>query len=300
MLELLFHVPFIVSLHPLILTAMKIHVIEPGTFKLDGGATFGVIPKTLWEKAYPSDENNLCLFALRSLLIETGSRLILIDTGIGNKQDEKFYRHYHRSGHHSMVKALEEKGFAASQITDVLLTHLHFDHVGDAVSQNEKGELEPTFKHATYHVSRRQWQWAMQPNQREKASYLAENILPLEKAGMIRLIEQNEKWFGNIELRMFHGHTDGLVVPFISYKGKTLVFTTDLLAMAAQIPSSWVCGYDTRPLLSFEERESFLSEACDNNYFLIFQHDYYTECCQLERTEKGIRQGKTYKLSEVL
>jgi glyoxylase-like metal-dependent hydrolase (beta-lactamase superfamily II) len=279
---------------------MKIHTIEPGTFKLDGGATFGVVPKSMWQKVYPADENNLCMFALRNLLVVAGDKLILIDTGIGNKQEEKFYTHYHRSGHHSIVKALEEKGFTPDQVTDVLLTHLHFDHVGDAVKRETDGSLSPTFKNATYHASQRQWEWANHPNQRERASFLKDNFLPLQEAGVLNFVTDNMELFPGIEVRQYHGHTDGLMVPFIQYNGKTLVYTSDLLAMAAHIPASWVCGYDTRPLISFEERNSFLQEACEKGYYLVFQHDYYTECCTLQQTERGIKQGESFKLEEVL
>ncbi|MBN2821276.1 MAG: MBL fold metallo-hydrolase [Bacteroidales bacterium] len=279
---------------------MIIHKIIPGTFKLDGGATFGVVPKTLWSKAYPADENNLCIFALRLLLIETGDRKILIDTGIGNKQTEDFYKHYFREGHHSIEKALEEKGFSADSITDVLLTHLHFDHVGGAVKIDESGNSIPTFQNARYHVSRKQWEWAMEPNQREKASYLKENLLPLENSGLIDFIEYEGEYFSGISIRFFSGHTDGLIVPFIHYQDKTLVYTNDLLALSAHIPASWVCGFDTRPLISFEERNGLLQEAFRNNYYLVFQHDHYTECCTLKNTEKGIRKDKEFKLEELL
>jgi glyoxylase-like metal-dependent hydrolase (beta-lactamase superfamily II) len=278
---------------------MKINKIEPGSFKLDGGATFGVVPKSLWEKVYPADKNNLCQFALRNLLIETENRLVLIDTGIGNKQDEKFYKHYYRSGHHSIKIALKEIGYTPEQVTDVILTHLHFDHVGDAVSRGQNGAMEPTFQNAVYHISERQWNWATHPNQRERASYLFDNFLSLEKNGVINFIKEDGKLFSGIELKMFHGHTDGLLIPYIKYKDKTLVFTSDLLAMSAQIPASWVCGYDTRPLISFEERNSFLKEACDNGYYLIFQHDYYVECCNLKQTEKGIVMDRTFKIEEI-
>ena len=280
---------------------MEIYKIESGDFKLDGGATFGVVPKKMWEKTYPADENNLCLFALRNLLIRVDGRLILIDTGIGNKQEEKFYKHYHRTGHHSIEKAINDIGFAADQITDVILTHLHFDHVGDAVKCNKNGTLAPTFTNAVYHVSERQWKWATQPNQREKASYLPDNFMPLQEAGVLNLISNEDtELLTGIQLKMFHGHTDGLLVPFINYKDKTFVYTSDSLAMAAHIQTSWVCGYDTRPLISFEERSTFLQEACSKGYYLIFQHDYYTECCTLKQTEKGIIMGEAYKLEDLL
>jgi glyoxylase-like metal-dependent hydrolase (beta-lactamase superfamily II) len=278
---------------------VKIHIIDPGSFKLDGGATFGVVPKTLWSKVYPSDENNLCLFALRLLLIETGGRKILFDTGIGNKQSEDFYKYYFRRGHHSIERALQEKGFHPDDITDVVLTHLHFDHVGGAVKISGMGTYAPTFKNATYFVSKRQWDWALQPNLREKASYLNENILPLKERNVVQFIHQNLEFVPGIELRLFSGHTDGLIVPFIHYKDKIFVYTNDLLALSPQIPSSWVCGYDTKPLVSMQERSLFFAEATEKNYYLVFQHDFYTECCTLKNTEKGVRIKETYRLSDL-
>ncbi len=279
---------------------MKIHTIDPGSFKLDGGATFGVVPKTLWSKVYPSDENNLCLFALRLLLIETGGRKILFDTGIGNKQTEDFYQYYFREGHHSIEQALQEKGFHPDDITDVVLTHLHFDHVGGAVKTSGPGTYVPTFKNAAYFVSKKQWDWALQPNLREKASYFKENILPLQEHHVVQFIHQGPEFAPGIELRLFSGHTEGLIVPFIHYKDSVFVYTNDLLALSAQVPSSWVCGYDTRPLVSIQERSLFFAEAVEKNYFLVFQHDFYTECCTLKNTEKGIRIKETYRLSDLL
>ncbi len=278
---------------------MIIKQITPGTFKLDGGATFGVVPKTMWEKVYPADEKNLCLFALRNLLIETQGKKILVDTGIGNKQEKSFYKHYFREGHHSIKQAVIEAGYNPSEISDVILTHLHFDHVGGAVEKLDT-EFVPTFPNAKYHVSKQQWDWALNPNRREKASYLKENILPLAEHKVLNLIENETELVPGIQLRMFHGHTAGLMIPFIKYKDKTFVFTADLLALSAHIPASWVCGYDTRPLISFDERESFLREATENNYYLIFQHDAYTESCTLKASDKGYRIDKTFTLEEIL
>lgn len=277
---------------------MKIHQIIPGTFKLDGGATFGVIPKVLWQKVYPADENNLCTFALRSLLIELGERKVLIDTGIGNKQDDNFYKHYYREGHHSITKSIKETGVDPEEITDVIITHLHFDHVGGAVDKKGDQYL-PAFPNATYHISRKQWDWAMRPNQREKASYLDENIKPLADLGLINFIDSDQELLPGIHVKQFHGHTDGLLIPFISYKDKTLVYMADLVALAAQISSSWVCGYDTRPLISFEERKDFFQDALEKNYYLYFQHDLYTEVCTLKNTDKGIRLGDSYKFDDL-
>lgn len=279
---------------------MKIQSINPGDFKLDGGATFGVIPKSMWQKVYPADENNLCWFSLRSLVIEHEGRVILIDTGIGNKQDERFYKHYYRKGHHSIEKSLEEIGYKTSHITDVIITHLHFDHVGDAVKRNENNQLVPTFPNATYHLSKLQWEWAVNPNQREKASFLLDNFMPLHDARVLHLIETDGELFPGIDIRFFHGHTDGLLIPIIRVGDKKIVYTADFLALAAHIPASWVCGYDTRPLISFEERKEFLQEACDNSYYLFFQHDYYTECCTLKQTEKGIVLDEKCELKDIL
>lgn len=280
---------------------MKIYKVDTGSFMLDGGAIFGVVPKKIWEKVYPADEDNLCRFSLRNLLIKIEDRLILIDTGIGNKQDEKFFKHYKRKGHHSIEKAINDIGFATDDVTDVIISHMHFDHVGDAVKRNNNGLLEPSFRNAKYHVSEKQWNWAIHPNQREKASFLSDNFLPIEKAGLLNLIRDEESEFlPGIHIKMFHGHTDGLIVTFIKYKDKTLVYTSDFIGVAAHIPASWVCGYDTRPLLSFSEREKFMKEACREGYYIIFQHDYYTECCTLKQTEKGILMDKAFKLEEIL
>jgi glyoxylase-like metal-dependent hydrolase (beta-lactamase superfamily II) len=279
---------------------MKIHVIEPGTFKLDGGATFGVIPKTLWSKVYPADENNLCTFSLRLILIETDNRKILLDTGIGNKQSEDFYKYYFRKGHHSIEKALLEKGFHADEITDVILTHLHFDHVGGAVKISKSGKLLPTFINATYYVSKDQWEWATHPNVREKASYLNDNIIPLKEHGVIRMIQSEMEFAPGVFLKLFYGHTAGLIVPIINYQNKILVYTNDLVALSPQVPSSWVCGYDTQPLISMKERTAFFNEAAEHNYILVFQHDHFTECCTVKKTEKGVRIHETFNISEVL
>lgn len=279
---------------------MKIHIIEPGTFKLDGGATFGVVPKTLWSKVYPSDEKNLCVFALRLLLIETENRKILVDTGIGNKQSEDFYKYYFRNGHHNIEKALLEKGFHPDEITDVILTHLHFDHVGDAIKISKSGNYIPSFKNAVYYVSKEQWEWAIQPNIREKASFLNENIFPLQEQGVLRFIHSDTEFAPGIFLKLFYGHTSGLIVPIIHYQNKILVYTNDLVALSPQVSASWVCGYDTQPLISMKERTDFLNEAAELNYILVFQHDYYTECCTVIKTEKGVRIHETFKLSEVL
>lgn len=278
---------------------MKIYKIEPGSFKLDGGATFGVVPKTMWEKVYPADEKNLCKFAIRNLLIVTEERRILIDTGIGDKQDEKFLKHYFLEGHHSIVKSIEEAGFKAEEITDVVLTHMHFDHVGGAVKLTDN-KLVPTFQNATYHVSKQQWEWAEEPNPRERPSFIKDNIQPLLDHKVVNFISDTTKLVPGVTLRLFNGHTAGLIVPYIKYKENTIVYTGDLLALSAQIPKSWVCGFDTRPLTSMEERNAFMKEAFENQFVIVFQHDFYTEACTLENSEKGYRLSKSFKLEEIL
>ena len=279
---------------------MDIYKIETGNFKLDGGAMFGVVPKTLWNKVYPADENNLCNLSMRCLLIETEKRKILIDTGIGNKQDEKFFSHYYLNGNASLELSLVYHGCTKEEITDVILTHLHFDHCGGAVFKDTEGNLQLTFPNAAYWVSRPQFEWAMKPNQREKASYFRENIEPIINSGKLHFIEKESMLTSKIQLRLYNGHTEGLMIPFIKYKEKTLVFMADLLPTAAHISASWLCGYDTRPLISIEERNSFLMEAVRNNYTLFFEHDLDRECCSLKQTEKGIKMDRSFTLSEFL
>lgn len=279
---------------------MRIHLIDAGTFMLDGGAVFGTIPKSLWQKVYPGDENNLCNFALRSLLIEDGDRRILIDTGIGNKQSDKFYSYYYLNRNSTLEKSLAKRGFLRSDITDVVLTHLHFDHCGGAVCRDDSGNLAPSFPNARYWVSRAQWDWANKPNKRERASFLAENYSILQSMHLLNFIEDQLVWSNNICFRLFGGHTEGLVVPFIEYSGRKLVFTTDLFPTAAHIRPSWVCGFDTRPLLSMEEKEEFLKEALAANYLLIFQHDLIVEACSLKMGDKGPELGKELSIREVL
>jgi glyoxylase-like metal-dependent hydrolase (beta-lactamase superfamily II) len=279
---------------------MKIYKIETGNFKLDGGAMFGVVPKSLWNKVYPADENNLCNLSMRCLLIETEGRKILIDAGIGNKQDEKFFGHYFLNGEATLESSLIEQGIKKEDITDLILTHFHFDHCGGAIYKDVNNNLLLTFPNAAHWLSKSQFEWAMKPNQREKASYLRENIEPVIKSGKLHLIEEESMLTSNVQLRLFNGHTDGLIIPFIHYNDKTLVYMADLLPTAAHIPASWLCGYDTRPLISIEERNSFLLEAVNNNYTLFFEHDIDCECCSLKQTEKGIKMDRSFSLSEFL
>jgi glyoxylase-like metal-dependent hydrolase (beta-lactamase superfamily II) len=265
---------------------------------LDGGAMFGVVPKVIWGKSYPSDENNLCNWSMRCLLIDNGDRKILIDCGIGNKQPEKFFANYHLNGEDTLEKALAAHGLTVDEITDVILTHLHFDHAGGAIRwNNDKTGYEVTFKNATFHTSRQQWEWATSPNNREKASFLKENILPIKELGRLELIEGDTELFPDVSVRIFNGHTDGQVIPFIRYRGKTIVYMADLLPSAAHIPLPWVMSYDTRPLITLKEKESFMAEAAQNGYVLFLEHDLYHECCTVEETEKGIRLKECFALS---
>jgi glyoxylase-like metal-dependent hydrolase (beta-lactamase superfamily II) len=277
---------------------MKLYSIETGNFKLDGGAMFGVVPKCLWNKVYPADENNMCNLSIRCLLIESDDKLILIDAGLGKKQNEKFFSYYYLNGEESMENSLKAVGFEKKDITDVLLTHLHFDHCGGAIELYEETNYRPAFPNASYWVSGSQWHWAMNPNQREKASYLIENFEPLERTGRLNFINQEGYFTSEISVRLFNGHTEGLLVPLINFYNKILVYVSDLFPTSAHIPLSWVCGFDTRPLVSMDERNKFLREAIQNNYCLFFEHDILTECCTLIETEKGIRMKESFSLEK--
>jgi glyoxylase-like metal-dependent hydrolase (beta-lactamase superfamily II) len=269
---------------------MRLISIETGNFMLDGGAMFGVVPKSLWQKVYPADENNMCNLSSRALYIEDDDRKILVDTGLGQKQDEKFFGYYYLNGSDSLDKSLRKEGIDKSDITDVVLTHLHFDHCGGAVEYKENGKtLQPTFPNATYWSSKDQWNWALKPNQREKASYLNENIMPLRDSGQLKLFEHDFDLTSNVRIRLYNGHSQGLAVPFIRYQDRTIVYVADLIPTSAHVSLSWICGYDTQPLVSLREKEQFLGEAFKNNYILFFEHDLNTVYCTLKETEKGIR-----------
>lgn len=286
---------------------MQLHTIETGYFKLDGGAMFGVVPKSIWNKLNPADENNLCTWAMRSLLIEDGNKLILIDTGIGNKQDDKFFSHYYLHGNDSLDQSLEKLGFHKNDITDVVLTHLHFDHCGGSIIR-ENDLLKPAFPNAIFWSNEAHWKWATQPNAREKASFLKENILPMQESGQLKLIDlPKEKtdhklpssvFNDSISVRFVQGHTDQMMLPQIKYKDKTLVFMADLLPSVAHLPLPYVMGYDMFPLTTLKEKQIFLEEAANNNYTLFFQHDPKIECCTLQMTEKGVRAKETFTLKE--
>ena len=279
---------------------MKLHSIETGFFKLDGGAMFGVVPKAIWNKTNPADENNLCTWAMRCLLIEEGNRLILVDTGIGEKQDAKFFSHYYLHGDDTLDKSLAKSGFHRNDITDVFLTHLHFDHCGGAIVKNGE-KLEPAFKNATYWSNKQHWSWAVIPNAREKASFLKENIIPIQESGQLKFIDSVEgvSFTDDIKIRFAYGHTDAMMLPQISYKGQTIVYMADLLPSIGHIPLPYVMAYDMFPLKTLNENSAFLKESQENNYILMLEHDSVNECCTLQMTEKGIKLAQTFKLNDI-
>lgn len=279
---------------------MKLHVINTGLFKLDGGAMFGVVPKTIWQKTNPADENNLCSWAMRCLLIEDGDRLILIDNGLGDKQDAKFFSHYYLHGEDSLIRSIHAAGFSEDDITDMFLTHLHFDHCGGGV-QYQHGKLALTFRNATYWSNADHWKWATEPNPREKASFLKENILPMQESGHLSFINPGDKSpFPSMDIQYVSGHTEKMMIPRIKLGDKVICYMADLLPSAGHIPLAYIMGYDTRPLITLEEKEKFMNEAADQQYILFFEHDSVNECCTVRRTDKGVRLDRVFPLSEVL
>lgn len=285
---------------------MKLYSINTGYFKLDGGAMFGVVPKSIWNKLNPADENNLCSWALRCLLVEDGNKLILIDNGIGDKQDEKFFRHYYLHGDDTLDKSLEKNGFSRNDITDVFLTHLHFDHCGGSIIKKDN-KLVTAFPNAVYWSTRDHWDWAVNPNEREKASFLKENILPIEESGQLQFVMEpvdaeqgglavfNE----NISIRFVYGHTESMMLPQINYNGRTVVYMADLLPSHGHIPIPYVMAYDMFPLTTLNEKQAFLEDALKNDFILFFEHDLNHEACTLHQTDRGIRAKEFFSIEEL-
>jgi glyoxylase-like metal-dependent hydrolase (beta-lactamase superfamily II) len=278
---------------------MQLYTIDTGLFKLDGGAMFGVVPKSIWNKLNPADDNNMCTWAMRCLLIQDGNRLILVDNGIGNKQDERFLGHYYLHGNDTLEKSLAKYGFGTDDITDVFLTHLHFDHCGGSIKR-EGDKLVPAFKNATFWSNEQHWKTATTPNDREKASFLKDNILPIHESGQLKFIDNNQNSFSeNIQIKKVFGHTEAMMLPMINYKGKTIVYMADLLPSVGHIPVPYVMAYDMFPLTTLHEKKSFLTEAVQNDYILFFEHDPKIECCSLQMTEKGVRAKDSFELKEL-
>lgn len=303
---------------------MQLYSIETGYFKLDGGAMFGVVPKSIWNRLQPADEKNLCSWAMRCLLIEDGKRLILVDTGIGDKQDSKFFSHYYLHGEATLDNSLAAHGFHRNDVTDVFLTHLHFDHVGGSITR-EGNELKPAFPNAIYWSNKKHWDHATNPNPREKASFLSENIMPIQQSGQLRFINYQQStgdnqvkgtnggfdnpasvtsdqlipFAENISIRTVNGHTESMMLPEINYKNRKVVYMADLLPSVSHLPLPYVMAYDIEPLKTMEEKKSFTRLAADNDYVLFFEHDTKFECCTVHETEKGIREKETFRLIDL-
>jgi glyoxylase-like metal-dependent hydrolase (beta-lactamase superfamily II) len=279
---------------------MKLHLFNIANFRTDGGAMFGVVPKVLWSRVYSSDENNLIVLTLRSLIAETAGHIILVDTGWGDKQDVKFFRHAYLHDGEGLIQGLKKRGYTPEDITDVVLTHLHADHCGGGVKkQSNRTGYELTFPNATYHVSRTQWDWAVKNNPREADSFLDENILPIMESGYLSLVDEEAELFPGFSVRICFGHTPGLMIPVIKYKNRTLVYTGDLIPTLAHLPLIWNMSYDIESLKTIEEKERLLREALEGDYILVFQHDEHTECCTLEMTVKGIRAKERFEFSMI-
>jgi len=279
---------------------MNLYTIDTGYFKLDGGAMFGIVPKAIWQKINPADGNNLCTWAMRCLLIEQGDRLILIDTGLGDKQNEKFFSHFEPHGDDSMVKSLAKHGFTPDDVTDVILTHLHFDHCGGAVVRNAAGRLEPLFQKAVYWSDKRHWQWASEPNARERVSFLQENFKPLEASGQVQFAGDGQSIAEGVQVKTVFGHTEAMYLVYIDYKETTLVYMADLIPSSGHLRLPYIMAYDVRPLVTLEEKTRFLQEAFERDYILFFEHDREVACCNLHKTDKGIMLDKALRLEDLV
>jgi glyoxylase-like metal-dependent hydrolase (beta-lactamase superfamily II) len=279
---------------------MKLELFNIANFRTDGGAMFGVVPKVLWSRVYSSDENNLIVLTLRSLIAETAGHVILVDTGWGDKQDEKFFRHVYQHNGEGLIKGLKSRGYKPEDITDVVLTHLHADHCGGGIKKQSNGTgYELTFPNATYHVSRTQWEWAVKNNLREADSFLEENIYPIMESGHLSFVENDTELFPDFFVRIFYGHTAGLMIPIIIYKQRTIVYTGDLIPTIAHLPLIWNMSYDIESLKTIDEKNRLLKEALEGNYILVFQHDEHHECCTLEMTARGIRAKEKFRFPEI-
>lgn len=276
---------------------MKLFKIETPAIYLDGGAVFGVIPKWMWQNKYKADDKNLCLCSVRCLLIEDEDRLVLIDTGVGTKHDEEDLI-YGFNNDNDLENNIKKYGYSPEDVTDVILTHLHFDHCGGTTKYDDDNNLVLTFPNANHHISRLQWEQSLNPNYRERASYVKENTGLLEGSDKLKLIDQDSKISNNISVELFNGHTQGLMVPIINYNGREIAFPGDLIPIMALIPLAWISAYDVRPLDTIDEKQRFLNESYKKNRLIVFQHDYYTEACDLQKTDKGIRADKVYKIEE--
>jgi len=279
---------------------MKAYLYNIANFKIDGGAMFGVVPKVLWSRVYSSDENNLIVMTLRSLVVETNGHVVLVDTGWGDKQDEKFFRHVYLHNGEGLTGGLMDRGYKAGDITDVVLTHLHADHCGGCVRNKSEGKgYELVFPNALYHVSRTQWEWAVKNNPREEDSFLEENFIPISDSGRLNLVDEDGELFKDFSVRICYGHTPGLMIPVINYKGRTIVYAGDLIPTVAHLPLIWNMSYDIESLKTIDEKKQILEEALEKNYILVFQHDQHIECCDLQMTPKGIRAKNKFKFSEI-
>jgi glyoxylase-like metal-dependent hydrolase (beta-lactamase superfamily II) len=279
---------------------MELYSINTGHFKLDGGAMFGVVPKSIWQKSNQADSNNMCSWAMRCLLIKDGKRLILVDNGMGNKQDDKFFGYYFLHGNDTLDLSLAKHGFHKNDITDVFLTHLHFDHCGGSIEYNaDRTKLTPAFKNATYWCNEKHWEWAVNPNPREKASFLKDNIMPIKESGQLQFLDTNKDFSEGFKMYEANGHTEAMMLPLLNYKETTVAFMADLIPSVGHIPLPYVMGYDVRPLNTLKEKEYILKQAVENNWTLFFEHDPTIECCTVTQTERGIRMDKSFDLKEI-